>query len=62
MGKDYNIASYSGVSSAFERVKSRLLTDHKLEKKIAKITRKLDKGQREICPLYVAKRRGVLPL
>lgn len=47
LGMDYNIASYSSVSSAFERTKSRLLKDRKLKRRVSKIETKLNKGQRE---------------
>lgn len=47
LGMDYNIASYSTVSSAFERIKSRLLKDRKLQRKVSRIETKLNKGQRE---------------
>ena len=47
LGKDYGISSYSSVSSAFERVKSRLLTDSKLKRKVSGIVKKLNKGQRQ---------------
>ena len=42
LGRDYNLAGYSGVSSAFERMKARLLTDRKLKKKVDRIEKKLD--------------------
>lgn len=47
VGNDYGIACYSTVSSAFERVKSRLLMDRKLKRKVSSIENKLDKGQRQ---------------
>ena len=42
LGRDYDLAGYSGVSSAFERMKARLLTDRKLKKKVDRIGKKLD--------------------
>jgi putative transposase len=48
LGKDYGIDNYSSVSSAYERVKTRLLKDHKMRTKIVKIEKILDKGQRKI--------------
>ncbi|MBU1059899.1 MAG: transposase, partial [Proteobacteria bacterium] len=47
LGRDYNIASYSSVSSAFERAKSRLVTDQQLKEKVSRIETKLNKGQRK---------------
>ena len=47
LGRDYNIASYSSVSSHFERAKSRLVTDQQLKEKVSRIELKLNKGQRE---------------
>ena len=47
LGNDYDLAGYSGVSSAFERIKSRMLKDRKLKGKVSRIENKLDKGQRE---------------
>ncbi|RUM47983.1 MAG: transposase, partial [Desulfocapsa sp.] len=49
LGKDYNIATYSTVSSAFERIKLRLSKDHKLKRTVSKIEAQLEprKGQRE---------------
>ncbi|MCK4839127.1 MAG: transposase [Desulfobulbaceae bacterium] len=46
LGHDYGISSYSGVSSVFERVKSRLLTDSRLKRKVSEIEKNLAKGQR----------------
>ena len=46
MGNDYSIGCYSTVSSAIQRIKSRLLQDSKLRKKVSKLEKKLDKGQR----------------
>ena len=46
LGKDYDLAGYSSVSSAFERVKARLLSDQMLQKKVARIEREGDKSQR----------------
>jgi len=48
LGEDYRIANYSTVSSAYERVKARLLKDRKLRAKVAKIEKRLDKGQEQI--------------
>lgn len=47
LGKDYGMDNYSSVSSAYERVKTRLLKDRKMRTKIAKIEKILDKGQRK---------------
>jgi len=47
LGKDYDIMSYSTVSSAFERIKSRLLKDRKLQGKVSRIETKLNKGQEQ---------------
>lgn len=46
LGRDYNIKSYSSVSSAFERTKSRLLKDRKLKGKVSRIEMKLNKAQK----------------
>ena len=48
LGRDCNLVGYSCVSSAFERIKSRLLTDRKVMKQVARLGDKLDKGQKEI--------------
>jgi len=48
LGKDYGMDNYSSVSSAYERVKTRLLKDHKMRTKFVKIEKILDKGQRKI--------------
>ena len=48
VGRDFNMANYSSVSSAFERVKSRLSKDRNMKAKAAKIERKLDKSQKQI--------------
>jgi len=48
LGKDYGIINYCTVSSAYERVKARLLNDQKLSITVAKIESKLQKGQEKI--------------
>ncbi len=48
LGKDYGMDNYSTVSSAFERVKAKMLKDRKTRKMIAKIEKSLNKGQRKI--------------
>ncbi len=47
LGQDYGISSYSSVSSSFERIKSRLLTDRRLKEKVSEVEKKLNKGQRQ---------------
>ncbi|MBA3014947.1 MAG: hypothetical protein KKD63_14465 [Proteobacteria bacterium] len=45
LGKDFNLANYSSVSSAFERVKLRLSKDRRLREQVARIERGLSKSQ-----------------
>ncbi|MDH5561474.1 MAG: transposase [Deltaproteobacteria bacterium] len=47
LGIDYDMVSYSSVSSAFERAKSRLLADRRVKEKVLRIEKQLGKGQRE---------------
>lgn len=47
LGIDYEMASYSSVSSAFERAKSKLLADSRMREKVLRIEKQLNKGQRE---------------
>ena len=46
LGKDFDMANYSSVSSACERIKSRLLKDRRLKGKVDKIENKLSKSQK----------------
>ncbi len=52
IGRYFTIKNYSTVSSAIERIKVRKSKDRSFQKQLKKLEARLDKSQRQTCPLF----------